>query len=95
MALTKPTGKEESYANTARLSAICSKLRGNAKLHMTPKGCVILEQSKTAYVTKEEQAALKDDLLHFVHAVSYGDLSEPEHIKALAPVFEIIVKFFS
>ncbi len=58
------------------------------------KGGAILDTSKTAYRTKEEQAAVKDDLLHFIHAVAYGELSEPEHIKALVPAVEAFSNIF-
>lgn len=53
-----------------------------------------MDTSKTAYRTKEEQAAIKDDLLHFIHAVAYSELSEPEHIKALVPAVEAFSNIF-
>ncbi len=45
-------------------------------------------------ITKEEQAKLKADLLNFIHWVCCGELSEPEHIKALIPAVEIVNKYF-
>ena len=47
-----------------------------------------------AYITDDERVALKTDLLNFVHLVACGELSEPEHIKALIPALNIIDKFF-
>ncbi len=45
-------------------------------------------------ITEDEQAAIKHDLLIFIHCVCDGYFHSPEHIKALVPVVETVAKFF-
>ena len=61
---------------------------------MYRKEAVVITTNNCTHITDDERVALKVDLLNFVHSVTCGELSEPEHIKALIPVLAIIDKFF-
>ena len=49
---------------------------------------------KSVYLSKEEQEAIKTDLLKFVHKVSEGEFSSPEQVNNLNVVVELLAKYF-
>ena len=45
-------------------------------------------------LSEEEQEAIKNDLLAFVHKVAGGEINTPEQVNMLCPVVELLAKYF-